>query len=265
MELGEKLKKERLAAGLTQRQLCGDTITRNMLSQIENGTAKPSMDTLRILAGRLGKTVSFFLEEEVAVSPNQDIMRRARDAFFAGDCRRSRRILEEYREPDGIFDAEYRLLNRLNLLYLAERAVEEKRNAYAKECLDAMEELPDGYGAQIIDRQRQLLRLQLQPTGAKEPDYDRELMILAEAALAREDFARSGHLLDGMATRISPEWNYLRGRVYEAQKQYEAAADCYIRAEENMPERVCARLEICFRELGDYRRAYEYACRQRGG
>ena len=37
MELGEKLRQARLEAGLTQRQLCGDQITRNMLSLIENG------------------------------------------------------------------------------------------------------------------------------------------------------------------------------------------------------------------------------------
>ena len=32
MELGEKLKQARLEAGLSQRQLCGEEITRNMLS-----------------------------------------------------------------------------------------------------------------------------------------------------------------------------------------------------------------------------------------
>ena len=53
MELGQLLKQARLEAGLTQRQLCGGKITRNMLSQIENGSAKPSMDTLRYLAERL--------------------------------------------------------------------------------------------------------------------------------------------------------------------------------------------------------------------
>ena len=54
MELGQRLRQARQAAGLSQRQLCGDTITRNMLSQIENGTARPSMQTLEILAERLG-------------------------------------------------------------------------------------------------------------------------------------------------------------------------------------------------------------------
>lgn len=63
MELGEKIRKARLDAGLSQRQLCGDAITRNMLSLIENGTAKPSMKTLNFLAEQLGKPIHFFLED----------------------------------------------------------------------------------------------------------------------------------------------------------------------------------------------------------
>ena len=39
MDIGSRIKQARLEAGLSQRQLCGDTITRNMLSLIENGTA----------------------------------------------------------------------------------------------------------------------------------------------------------------------------------------------------------------------------------
>ena len=54
MELGQRIKQARLEAGLSQRQLCGETVTRNMLSQIENGTAKPSMGTLCFFAERLG-------------------------------------------------------------------------------------------------------------------------------------------------------------------------------------------------------------------
>ena len=47
MELGEKLRQARMEAGLSQRQLCGEEITRNMQALIENGTAKPSMKTLQ--------------------------------------------------------------------------------------------------------------------------------------------------------------------------------------------------------------------------
>ena len=85
MELGEKIKQARLEAGFSQRQLCGEEITRNMLSLIEHGSARPSMDTLRYLAGRLGKPVSFFLEEEAVISPNQDSMLQARAAYEAGN------------------------------------------------------------------------------------------------------------------------------------------------------------------------------------
>lgn len=62
MELGERLRQERIAQGLSQRQLAGEKITRNMLSQIENGSATPSVDTLCYLAQQLHKPVSFFLE-----------------------------------------------------------------------------------------------------------------------------------------------------------------------------------------------------------
>ena len=61
MEMGELLRQARLEAGLTQRELCGERITRNMLSQIENGAARPSMATLQYLADALGKPVSYFL------------------------------------------------------------------------------------------------------------------------------------------------------------------------------------------------------------
>ena len=97
MELGEKLRLARAEAGLSQRQLCEGIITRNMLSQIEHGTANPSMDTLKQLAARLGKPVSFFLEETAVLSPNQAIMARARELYDAGEYSRAASTLEGYR------------------------------------------------------------------------------------------------------------------------------------------------------------------------
>ena len=69
MELGKRIFQARLEAGMSQRQLCGDTVTRNMLSLIENGSAQPSMDTLRIFAQRLGKPMSFFLQLQCVKLP----------------------------------------------------------------------------------------------------------------------------------------------------------------------------------------------------
>ena len=144
MELGQRLKAARLELGLSQRQLCGDVITRNMLSQIENGTARPSMDTLRFLAGALGKPLSFFLEEDAVTSPNQAVMARARKAQ---DSKNVLEILAQYRGPDEVFDRERELLTRLAILDLAKASAEEGKNIYAASLLEDLGTLEGGYCA----------------------------------------------------------------------------------------------------------------------
>ena len=62
--LGKKIKALRKAKGLTQAELTGNKITRNMLSSIENGIANPSLDTLQYIADGLGVPVSYLISEE---------------------------------------------------------------------------------------------------------------------------------------------------------------------------------------------------------
>lgn len=57
--LGEKIHELRTRLGITQKELAGDHITRNMLSLIESGNASPSVSTLRYLAERLGTSVGY--------------------------------------------------------------------------------------------------------------------------------------------------------------------------------------------------------------
>ena len=135
MELGEKLRLTRLEAGLSQRALCGDEITRNMLSRIENGAARPSMKTLGCLAARLGKPVSYFLEEDTVCSPNQEIMTAVRQLFDGKDYAGAMRALAQYRTPDEIYDRERQLLEILVQLHLAEEAIGDGREPYALELL----------------------------------------------------------------------------------------------------------------------------------
>lgn len=120
MTLGEKIKAARLEAGMSQRQLCGDVITRNMLSQIENGSANPSMATLRHLATALGKPLGYFMEEDGLASPNPGVMDRARQAYSRRQYAQVLEILEEYRGPDALFDAEWAYLSALAALAQAE-------------------------------------------------------------------------------------------------------------------------------------------------
>lgn len=64
MKIGEKIKELRTAKLMTQKELAGDGITRNMLSQIETGDATPSLATIRYLAKRLNVPVGFLVSED---------------------------------------------------------------------------------------------------------------------------------------------------------------------------------------------------------
>ena len=65
IELGKRLKNARLAKKMTQSEVAGNFITRNMLSLIESGNATPSMKTLEYLSGVLEIPVERLLAESV--------------------------------------------------------------------------------------------------------------------------------------------------------------------------------------------------------
>ena len=64
MNIGEKIRSLRVAKLMTQSELAGNQITRNMLSSIENGVAQPSLSTILYIAKRLNVPVGFLLAEE---------------------------------------------------------------------------------------------------------------------------------------------------------------------------------------------------------
>lgn len=267
MELGEKLLRARMEAGLSQRQLCGEEITRNMLSQIEHGTAKPSMSTLSYLARRLGKPVSFFMEEEGTVSLNQHCMEKAWEYFEKGEPDGAARMLEEYRSPDAIYDREYFLLKNLTVLELAVQAIREGREVYARGLLEQAEEL-EAYTPWLpelaLRRVRLLGRLPGLLPGLELPDLDEDLLLRGRMALEAGKAERAAQILDAAANRENPYWSLLRGRAALQQQEYGTAARYLQEAEETYPETLPL-LERCFRELGDYRLAYYYACKGRDG
>jgi transcriptional regulator with XRE-family HTH domain len=235
-----------------------------MLSQIENGAASPSMDTLRQLAARLKKPVSYFLEEDTLTSPNQAVMTKARQAFQAGSFSSASAVLGDYQTPDGIFDPEYYLLTALCRMELARQAIDENRLPYAaallEQALEAFCQTP--YFTPVLARERLLL---LASTGAavELPADDRGLLLRAEKALALGDPRRSLQLLDAAQEQAHPRWQLLRGNACFAAGDYEAAAHYLSQAESTYPQHVLQHLEICYRELKDFEKAYTYACKQR--
>ena len=265
MELGEKIRQARQELGLSQRQLCGEEITRNMLSLIEHGSARPSMDTLRFLASRLGKPVSYFLEEDAIVSSNQESMLRARQAYQQGNMEQTRLLLENFRSPDPVFEWEYRFLRGMTALSVAEEALRKGKGIYARELLAEAEEFCREFPG--AERKRLLLLGQgkdadLTAICRKLPELDEELLLRARAVLDT-DPVRAEQLLDAMEHREEPLWQYFRGLSLLNRQEYAGAAAHFHRAEQALPAQTFGLLEQCYRELGDYKRAYEYALKQR--
>ena len=262
MELSQCLKQARLEAGLSQKALCGDRITRNMLSQIENGSARPSMDTLRYLAGRLGKPLSYFLEEEVVISPNQALMEKVRGA--APD--QVLTLLDGYKSPDPTFDAERWLVEALACLELAETALRQQKPGYARSLLEraALAGSRTPYYTEDTERRRLLLfhRAGGQVAEADLPDLTPELLLRAELALKAGELSRCGGFLE-CVREASPHWHRLKGELYFAQKEYASARIHFEKAWELDPKHFCTRLEDCCREEGDFAGAYFYACKMR--
>lgn len=237
MTMGQRIRAARLAAGLSQRELAGGEITRNMLSSLEHDTANPSVATLRHLSQLLGRPVSYFLGED---GPSEAVT-----AFEHGDYRRCRELLTE---------AERRWLEPVALVREAAQALAAGRIPYARELLEQLEGQSAPLFGPELQRQAALLRCRCGiPADIPEDDA---LLLKAKSALAagcREDALRYLLARDDRG----PEWEYLMGECRFLAGDYAAARAHYHHCEDAVDVR--ERLEICCRELEDYKMAYYYA------
>ena len=87
MDIGSKIKQLRTEKLMTQSELAGTEITRNMLSRIENGAALPSLGTVVYLAKRLGVPAGYLLSEgeEEFIYNKISVMKNIRRAYTDGD------------------------------------------------------------------------------------------------------------------------------------------------------------------------------------
>ena len=98
--LGKKLKEARLAKKMTQSDVVGGYITRNMLSQIESGCACPSIRTLEYLSGVLEIPMSELVSEsesELSDFKLQAILKKIRNvAALTNDTEKVIKELDKY-------------------------------------------------------------------------------------------------------------------------------------------------------------------------
>lgn len=281
MTLGQKLRKARQDRGLTQAQVVGDQITRNMLSQIENDLASPSVGTLQYLASVLGVKLAWLLADE------------QEDAAFA--CTAALRQTLRAGDFDGCLalapeqpDDEQALALATAGAQCAQRALLEEDFARAKSLAERALQwnAASVYGDPLIVlRMEAVLVRCAQRTGAdaeaplaRYKDAYARLQVSAQHHLllaryqleqehvqaAEHEIWSIGELPDGSRA----EYLILRGRLAAKKEQYAPAAEYLRQAEALGPlpalleRELCQTMELAARELQDYKTAYEYAARQ---
>lgn len=133
-ELGRRIKEARINRKMTQAELVGNFITRNMLSQIESGNATPSVKTLEYIASKLELPVSSLVPEERKTP--QDMLSSAKDALKTGDYDRA---VSTASKVKNIFYDEYVAISAKAYIEKAKSAEQsgdfaEAAKAYKKAC-----------------------------------------------------------------------------------------------------------------------------------
>ena len=139
-ERGKRIKEARISKKMTQSEVVGTFITRNMLSQIESGSATPSVKTLEYLASVLDIPISSLLpqgefEDSGSLRPDLDLLINTKNLYREGRYREAAAALQSAARSSPLSD-EFTALRARCCLKLAEQLADEnspKAAEYAKE------------------------------------------------------------------------------------------------------------------------------------
>src|SRR5437899_6998790 len=95
LRLGERLRQLRVAAGMTQTDLAGDRFSKEYVSQIERGKTRPTEETIKWIANRLGVDAGF-LANGVAADERGRVDSALARADALLEARRNDEALEEF-------------------------------------------------------------------------------------------------------------------------------------------------------------------------
>lgn len=281
MKIGEKIKKLRSEKMMTQTELAGGVITRNMLSSIENGTALPSLATLRHISAKLNVPAGYLLadgeEEKIYLKFSQ--VSNIKNAYLSGNYRICR---------DMCANSELDKDDELNLIYAEATlalALEmfndgalRSAGEYFDEAIDIASETV--YNTEHISaiaavyfRYMRNISATLASDVIDESDADVfaamgsefARYVIAFEALENGQRELSEKLMEG-ADREKPcflhikaKLDILDGRFDEAyNKLYLILTNPY-KIQEPLMYFVFCDLELCCKELKDFKGAYEYS------
>ncbi len=269
--IGEKVRELRLRKKLTQAELAGDFITRNMLSQIENGVATPSVSTVWELAKRLNVPAAYFFTEAGTLDDYRKIgaMEKIKKLYAAKEYER---CLAKLRELD-VSDDETELLcawsslacgiERYRAGYLkSARSYFEEAFSHAKKSLYANPVIA-GTAARYLDAIAWIRSEKIPALQTAEQDDIAQRGVLADLAYIRSISGGEAAFVYG--ADCPPYAEHLEARSDIKSGDFSRAAQKLKGLiSHNEEERYAVMkyyalrdLELCSSRAGDYRSAYE--------
>jgi len=289
MTLGEKIRTARVERHMTQKDVVGDYITRNMLSKIENGSATPSVKTLEYLAGALGLPAGYFMSEGTGDELTPGGLASARQHFRDGEFEGCVQVLQGM-ELDGGFRDEALLLLARAKIGLAKKAMTDGRYEEASRLArEAIDHNDGGIYVSAAFRTEALLiiaRCTMELGG----DFPKALdeyqaayqdqglgefyrLTMAEYYIGQGDLDSARREMDSivrLSEATKPAYLMLQGQMELQDREYEQAAKQLEKAEQlarttgssYFMSSLYAMLEQCYREMEDFKKAYHYASMQ---
>lgn len=283
MNIGNKIKNLRLAKKLTQQDLAGDLITRNMLSRIENGFALPSVPTLLYLSEKLSVPSGYLLadDEENFIYKKLMMMPDILRAFKAGDWHI---CIDLCVNLDGC-DDEIAYLKTLciyneakDLFVLGElKSAIEMFEKAKQECIgtiyptDSILAECDVYLLCISDISPLLVAdIDVMQSPSPMAFSDTFCRYYVELKRVEDKKSRFFDFVDAIDINFEYQ-NHIKAKLKMQQGSYNEAyhiLKSILSSEFNIPSPILyyifCDLEVCCRELSDYRGAYEYSSGKTG-
>lgn len=282
MTLGQKIRMLRKEKNLTQAKLCGDFMTRNMLSQIESDSAGPSVATLRVLAERLGVPAGYLLEEDADLGAYRKLaaigtIRQLYRESHWQKCLDACRALPDFDDEISLIMADCCL--KLGVGEYTKGSVEAARRHFSLAQVFASRTL---YPHEEIDRLSALYLAQIDSAASGGPpvqvaDFAGEsFLTVHEMAIYhhllriidQSRYEAAAQLYDALNLKNPLYRIHISAKLSESAGNYERAADLLEELidrveDENVPPdfllRVYADMESVCRNMGNFRRAYEAA------
>lgn len=284
MNIGERIRELRISKLMTQADLAGDRITRNMLSCIENGSANPSLSTIVYIAGRLGVPAGFLLAEqgdEMAYRKMSNLS-NIKKAYTTGDVQSCRSLcLSGCPEPDDEIslllancDAEIAAEEfwsgrlRSSCRFFDEALSYAEKTIYSTDAIEAeirvyfrfMERISHTLYSDLLDEEK-TLSVKSNSTVSRYLD--------ALDALDNGDATIAQDLIEQLSQTSKNSFfeANLQSKVLILQKNYKQAQKALLQLlqDDETPLNkielytVLGDLEVCCRESEDYKNAYRYA------